>query len=294
MERMAEPLFTTLLAQEWAELAQTPKPTALGTMLRYSGADGCGRRMGYDWFDAEYSEPPTPASVFQAGVGTLVGEAAANRMIAKYGGEAEKASQVNEWISGSADWYAVETPLGEIVYEHKMKSSFAFNKALGYKRAFGKASLTGKEGPPKEAVKQAGMNALGIEATYGRTINTVVVGVVSTEIISVRENEQINVHDLARFSAEWVIPRDEWEPQTLVEIDRLMALGEMMDLGYLPPRQAVGDDDTPILLEPGSATWQCNYCPFKGLCAADGSGTIRVLDSKLSRRSAVPSTEMEK
>ena len=291
--RETKPFFTGLLAESWALAAQTPKPTALGTMLRYSGANGCGRRMGYDWFDALYTEPPTPASIFQAGVGTLVGEAAANAMIAKYGGEAEKPSKVNDWISGSADWFGEDTPVGRVVFEHKMKSSYAFNKAMGYKRIGGKASRVGNGNPPPEAVKQAGMNALGIEATYGKPINSVVVGVVSTEIVSVMQNATLKVDDFARFGAEWSVPRDVWEPMALREIDRLMAFGEMLDLGYLPPRLAVGDGDVTVELDPHGTAWQCNYCPFRSLCHSDGDGTVRVLDSKMEHRTTNEPTEME-
>jgi hypothetical protein len=278
----------------------------MGTPLRYSGAFGCGRQMGYNWFDAEFSNPPTAGSLFQALLGTIIGEAQANAMIAKYGGIAEVPSKVNEWISGSADWFSHTTPLGTVVYEHKMKASYAFNKAMGYKRGFGKASLVDPEGPPLNAVVQAGMNALGIERTYPQfcadvngtsladllilnepvptRVDAVIVGIVSADVVSVSQNKQINVSDLARFSAEWVIPRGTWEPAALKEIDRLGGFAEMMDLGYLPDRFALDDTGEHVELNPGGKNWQCGYCPFKDLCESDGSGQIRVLDSKLTRR----------
>lgn len=290
--QMDEPLFTHLLAESWARAAQTPKPTAEGTMLRYSGANGCGRRMSYDWFDAEYSNPPTPASVIQAGVGTLVGEAAANEMVAKYGGEAEKPSKLNDMISGSADWFTESSPLGVVLYEHKMKSSFAFNKALGYKRGYGKASKTGTSGPPPEAVKQAGLNALGIETTYGVHVDAVVVGVVTIEVVTVRENGHLHVPDFGRYGGEWLVSRELWEPKARQEADRLMAFGEMMDLGYLTPRSAVGDGDVRVTLDPESSNaWQCAYCPYRDLCASDGDGAVRVLDSKMAHRNTTTETE---
>ncbi|MGH9920206.1 MAG: hypothetical protein ACRD6W_15235, partial [Nitrososphaerales archaeon] len=238
----------------------------------------------YDWFEAEYSEPPTPASVFQAGVGTLVGAAAAEVMIERFGGTAELPSQVNEWLSGSADWAAQDTPAGTVVYEHKMKSSYAFNKALGYKRAFGKASLLPTGGPPTEAVAQGAMNALGIEKTHGWSVDNLIVGVVSTEIVSVKENQQINVDDAARFSAEWLVPREVWEPAALKEINRLEQFRDTMDVGYMPDRFALDDDGNRSILTPGGSSWQCNYCPYVSLCQSDGEGQIRVNDSKLIRR----------
>ena len=291
MELNQEPLFTTLFAEKWALAAQTPKPTAMDTMLRYSGAHGCSRRMGYDWFEAEYTTPPTPASIVQAAVGTLIGEQAAQAQIDRYGGEAEKQSKINEWISGSADWYCETTPLGIVVYEHKMKSSYAFNKAMGYKRGFGKAAKVKPGGAPADAIVQAGMNALGIENTYGVTVDQVVVGIQTTDVVSVRENQQINVPDHARFSGEWLVPRSVWEPRAKKEINRMGAIAETLDLGYIPDRLAVDDDEMTLRLNPESGPWQCNYCPFMALCQADGPGQVRVLDSKMERRVPKNATE---
>lgn len=286
MQPVEAPLFTHLLAEKWAKKAQTPKPTALNTMLRYSGAYGCGRRMGYDWFEANYTEPPTPGSIWQALVGTLIGEAQAEAMIEVYGGFAELPSKVNEWISGSADWFSTTTPLGPVVYEHKMKSSYAFNKAMGYKRAYGKASRTDPAGAPKDAVAQVAMNALGIERTHGYEIEWVTVGIVSNEVVSVMENAQINVSDYSRFLGEWHLNREVWEPIALREIDRLGEFAETMDLGYIPDRIALDDNSERVFLSPGGAKppWQCRYCPFVSLCKSDGEGQVRVLDSKLVRR----------
>lgn len=288
MQASQEPLFTHLLAQQWADAAQTPKPTALNTMLRYSGAHGCGRRMGYDWFDAHYSDPPTPASVFQAGVGTLVGEAAANAMIAKYGGVAELPSQINDWISGSADWASNDDPrspsIGRTVYEHKMKSDYAFNKALGYKRGFGKASFTDPAGAPRDAIVQGGLNVLGIEKTYGVSVDALVVGVVSVQIVSVKENRLLDVSDFARFGAEWVIPREIWEPRALRELSRLGEFAEMMDLGYIPDRIALDDNSERVTLSPGGDNFPCPYCPYRALCSSDGKGQVKFSASHLVKR----------
>ncbi len=287
MEQAKEPLFTTLLAGRWAQEAQTPKPTVAGTMMRYSGAHGCGRKMGYAWFEAEYSDPPTPAMVVQAGVGTEIGRLQAEAQIAAFGGEAEKPSRIGEdgWISGSADWFCATTPLGTIVYEHKVKSSLAFNRALGYRRAFGKASLTGDGRPPADAVTQVGLNVMGIERTYGITVDAAVVGVFTTDVLSVREARQVKVSDWARYCGEWVLSVDEVRTRAASELNRMEAFVEAMEVGYLPQRFAADDDGTRRALDPEGNNWQCDYCPYRQLCALDGDGLVAVLASKMTRRS---------
>ncbi len=75
MEPTRTPLFTHLLAEKWAKQAETPKPTALGTILRYSGAYGCLRQMGYNAFDAQYTDENTPADNWAMGLGTMIHEA---------------------------------------------------------------------------------------------------------------------------------------------------------------------------------------------------------------------------
>lgn len=287
MFEQLDPIFTHLLAEQAAEAAQRPKATALDTPLRYSGAYGCARRWGYDAFDAQYSEPPTPAQVWQATIGTVVGEAVARAIQAVYpDAVAEEPSQIGTFVSGSADIYAPTSPVGQTVFEHKKKGSYAFNKALGYKRRYGKFELVGAEGYPGPAMVQAGMNALGIMEKYPERgpIENVVVGVVSDDIVTVKELRQVQVSDFNRFAQEWVIPMDEWYPETIREVTRMEEAAETIDLGYIPDRWARDDFGRDKRLDPFGDDWNCDYCPFRRLCVADGDGQVRVLDSQLTKR----------
>lgn len=286
----AGPMFAHLLAQEEARKAQTPKLTALGTILRYSGAYGCARRMGYDAFDANYTESPTPASVWQATMGTIIGEKMADAIIRAYPqARAEEPSQLSEFISGSADVFIPASDIGPVVYENKKKGSYAFNKALGYSRRFGKIELKNPEGPPWDAVVQAGLNALGIQAKFPgmEPIFFVVVGVVSDDIVTVKENRQVDISDFNRFAQEWHVPADDWMPETMSEYARLSEVAETIDLGYLPDRWARNDAGHDIKLDPFGENWQCDYCPYRTLCVNDGEGQVRILDSRLERRDDV-------
>ncbi len=291
MGRNHEPVLARTVVDEWAVAAQIPKPTARGTMLRYSGAHGCFRRMAYDWFEAEYTNPPTPASVIQANMGTLFGEAQAAAQIRKFGGEAERTSQINHWLSGSADWFGQVPEYGDVVYENKMKSGFAFNKAMGYKRGYGRVSRNGEDGPPLEAVVQAGLNAIGISMELGRTVEWVIVGVLSTDVLSVNEARQIDATDTERFCGEWAVPIDVFEPWARREIARLEEAYEIIDYGNVPPTIAIGDGGVRVELDPEGKAWQCGYCPYRALCAKDGEGFVPVTQSALIRRPSTTETK---
>lgn len=281
MQPTDTPLFTNLLAESWAN--KPPKPTALNTLLRYSGAYGCLRQMGYNAFDAEPTEPLSPAGAWAMGLGTIVHEAVQEAIAQRYPNAVfEYASQVNEFVSGSCDALVEGTEIGNVLYELKTMGTYGFDSQTGLKRGFGKLVTKSPEGPKQGAIVQAGMNALGIEAMEDLTIDYLVLGSLTFETVSVKMVRQVpSLADFARFGAEWHIPRGIWEPLTRHEIDRLTSAGEAIDLGYLPDRWARDDDGADVLLDPLASCWQCDYCAFKQLCADDRGGQVRVLDSHL-------------
>lgn len=277
-----EPLFTHLLAEQWA--GRPPKPTALGTMLRYSGAYGCLRKMGYDWFEAEYTEPLTPAGGWQMQLGTLIHEAVQAAIAERFPNAMFEAStQVNEFLSGSCDAFVPDTPLGNVLYELKTMGTYAFDQQTGLKRGYGKLTFTNAQGPKQGAIVQAGMNALGMEAR-GLVIDTLVLGSLTLETVSEKMLRQLNLRDFARFGAEFHLPREFWYPMTMSEITRLSEAGEALDLGYLPDRWAKDDHGNDLKLNPLGDNWQCSYCPYQTLCVTDREGQVRINDSKLTKR----------
>jgi hypothetical protein len=246
--------------------------------------------MGYDYFEAEPTEPLSPAGAWAMGLGTIVHEAVQAAIAEKYPhAQFELGSKVNDFLSGSCDAYITDTPIGNVLYELKTMGTYGFDSQTGLKRGFGKLSTKAPEGPKQGAIVQAGMNALGIEY-HGHNLQKVeidylVLGSLTFETVSVKMARQVpQLSDFARFGAEWHIPREVWEPLTRHEIDRLTQAGEAIDLGYLPDRWARDDDGADVLLDPLGSMWNCDYCPYRQLCADDRSGQVRILDSKLIRR----------
>jgi hypothetical protein len=127
------------------------------------------------------------------------------------------------------------------------------------------------------------MNALGIERENPEIrIETLVMGSIGFEALSKQKAYNMGIEGLNRFLAEFEVPREEWEGLALAELLRMNNTASLVESGYLPNRIALDDSGEPIALSPMGRAWQCEYCPFKTLCAQDGEGTVRVLDSEVS------------
>jgi hypothetical protein len=277
------PTFTHLLAAEMWERSQVPKPTALGTPLRYSSSFACARQQGYYAFDIEPTEPMDEAGAWVTGIGTIIHEAAQEAILKAYpAAEFEVASGTN-YISGSCD---ALIPLGQatpegathILWELKTMGTYSFDKQVGWNRMRGEWKYP--EGPALKAIAQAGMNALGIEATReGVRIEDVVMGSVTFEALSITKADKMDVKDYNRFLAEFWIPRDTWEPLAISELKRAEGIFKDVEQGLLPDRVARDDEGAQITLNPSGRAWQCDYCSFKTICDADGDGVVSITQS---------------
>ena len=282
MRYMLEPRVTHLLAAELLEKAQVPKPTALGTPLRYSSAYGCMRQQGYAAIGAVPTQPMDESGAWVTGLGTIVHEAL-QEAIAKIHPEAEfeVASQHGNYISGSCD--ALLQIDGEwVLFELKTLGTDSFDKQVGWNRMRGTVGTP--EGPAQKAIVQAGMNALGIEKARGITINKVIMGSISFEALSKQKADKVGIENYNRFLAEFEIDRETWEPLAQAELSRMVEIYDILEEGNLPDRWAVDDEGTEIQLSPNGRAWQCAYCAFNTTCNNDGPGLISVLESTATRK----------
>jgi hypothetical protein len=292
MEPTNTPQITHLLAQEMWLKSQTPKPTALGTPLRYSSSYGCSRQQGYAAFDAEPTEPMDEAGAWVTGIGTLIHEALQDAISRRYPEAEFEVPSGTEYVSGSCDALIPSKYFGSVVeaegthvlWELKTMGTYSFDKQVGWNRLRGEYKYP--EGPARKAITQAGMNALGIEASReGLKIEWVVMGSVTFEALSVRKAEVMGVSDYNRFLAEFWVPRAEWEPLALEELRRIEGIHEGLSRGYLPDRVARDDDGRLMFLNPNdNKNWQCDYCAFRTLCIQDGANEVWINDSELARK----------
>lgn len=278
-----EPLVTQLLLNEWHEQAQKPKPTAMGTPLRYSSAHGCTRQMGYNAFDANPTEPVDASGAWVMGVGTEIHELVQQAIGRKYPqAEFEVATSFGEYISGSCDAFIPDTELGNVLFELKTMGTFSFDKQIGLKR-MGRKRVE-PEGPKAGAITQAGINALGIEKDRGITIDVLILGSLTFEAVSKNIARDLGIGDLDRVMAEFHVPRSVWEPMALAELKRLEDTAEIIEKGYLPRRLSIDDNGNTRELDPFGRDWQCDYCSFRTTCVNDGATLVYINDSKLTQR----------
>lgn len=287
MEPTGMPQVTHLLAEKMWVRSQTPKPTALNTPLRYSSSFGCARQQGYAAFDAKPTEPMDQAGAWVTGIGTLIHEHLQEAIAEKYPDAEFEVASGTEYVSGSCDalipakHFNVEGT--HIVWELKTMGTYSFDKQVGWKRQRGEWSYP--EGPALKAIAQAGMNALGIEGSReGVSIYWIVMGSTTFEALSVNKAANMGVTDYNRFMAEFWVPREQWEPLALSEIQRMQDIYDSVTAGYLPVRSARNDDGQSIPLDPNGRAWQCDYCAFRTLCNEDGPDPLWINQSNLVRR----------
>jgi len=298
--RTHTPLITSALVEELHTKSAVPKPTAMGTPLRYSSAFGCGRQQGYAAFDAEPTEPMDEAGAWATGLGTIIHEALQDCISRKYpSAQFEVSSRLGD-ISGSCDalisleeiraahddWDVDWGQGTHLLYELKTMGTYSFDKQLGWNRMRGTVSHEG-EGPAHKAIVQAGMNAIGIEAAFNGAVRIeyLAMGSITFEALSKNKAAAMGVEGVNRFLAEWYVGRETWEPWALEEIERMRGFAWNIDQGYLPDRFALTDGNQFLELNPNSSKfWQCDYCAFRTACQQDGPGQVRILDSVITKR----------
>ena len=187
------------------------------------------------------------------------------------------------FVSGSCDALIGTNDVGlhyggtHVLWELKSMGTFAFDKQVGWNRMRGAWKAEGGSGPAKKAIVQAGLNALGIERENPKiTIESLVMSSVTFEALSKQKAESMGVDGVNRFMAEWVIPREEWEPLVNAELDRMSSIDYTIKAGVLPERYALDDEGQHIELNPGGRDWQCVYCSYRSACQEDGPGQVTI------------------
>lgn len=288
--RVTKPLLTNVLGEKLHQESQVPKPTAKGTPLRYSSAHSCERQQSYAALNAEPTEPVDFAGAWVMGMGTIVHEALQAAIAEKYpSAEFEVASSDPTGnISGScdalitADTMGPDWKFGNLLFELKTMGTYSFDKQIGLNRMRG--TIANPEGPALKAITQAGMNALGIEAERGITIDAIVMGSITFEAVSKQKADKLGMENRDRVMAEFWVSRSEWEPLAQAELHRMSVLASSLTEGFLGERVAIGDAGERKNLSPAGDDWNCMYCQFRTVCLQDGPGAIWVNDSSLTVR----------
>jgi hypothetical protein len=229
------------------------------------------------------------AGAWVTGLGTLVHEAIQDAISRRYPSAQFEVSSAQGDISGSCDALISTDDLGShykgthVLWELKTMGTYNFDKQVGWNRM--RSAIGTPEGPSAKAVAQAGMNALGIESeNEGMRIETIIMGSVTFEALSVNKARNMDVDGVNRFLAEFEVPREEWEPLAQEELARMKSIEYTLSIGYLPNRLAVNDNNKMIELKPGNGFWQCDYCSYLSYCIQDGAEPITAMESSMEPR----------
>jgi|HubBroStandDraft_6_1064221.scaffolds.fasta_scaffold00184_35 hypothetical protein len=287
------PVLTGVLAKIVAaeSFAQGRRDTAFPTLVRYSDAGKCARAIALERILPESEDPASidVAGEFRMWLGSLIHDHVQSAIIETYGGTAEKTSQLgvscartgdadDALAAGHADWVGVidATELGRICFELKTVGAFAFDQAVGLNR---RAYQRGHPHGPKAAAKlQGALNAVANDC------DTLIIGLISMEAVSIQLAEKVDMTDLDRICGEWHYSRAEFMPWATAELERAEMIDKELLAGVLPPRIAVGDEMESIALTPENVQsdtgvpkqWNCAYCRCRDACVRIGPGIVQI------------------
>jgi len=280
------PLLTGVLAELIAEesFAEGRRETAFPCLMRYSDAGKCARAIALERI-LPVSEDPASIDVageYRMWLGRLIHEHVQASIIQTYGGVAELTSQLGQatdetaMAAGHADWVGIidGTELGRICFELKTVGAFAFDQAVGLNRKAYQRSYP--HGPKAAAKLQGALNAVANDC------DTLVIGLISMEAVSIQLAEKVEMKGLDRICAEWHYERSEFKEWAIDELERARMIDQELSAGVLPPRIAVGDEMQPIHLAPEKVQsdtgvpkdWQCAYCRCRDACVRIGPGIV--------------------
>ena len=248
--------------------------------MRYSDAGKCARAIALERLLPEGEVAVDVAGEFRMWLGRMIHEHVQAAIIETYGGVAEQTSHVGDLCAGHADWVGIisGTELGKICFELKTVGAYAFDQSIGLKRK--SYSRENPSGPKAAAKIQGALNAVANDC------DTLIIGYVSMEAVSIQLAEKVNLSNMDRICAEWHFSRQEFAPWAELELARAQAIDAFFDENVLPPCMAVGDEFETLHLDPTKVNhdtgqpraWQCVYCRVRPACLAIGPDPVLLSD----------------
>ena len=243
-------------------------------VLQPEHAGKCARRIGLDLVGAPREE--MPASMWATDLADLV-RGRALKVLA--------ASRHDERLVFEVPWTLPDLGVdGKAHFVQDVRHGLRVRRVghvtvvggYAFKRMTG--MIPQPQGPSHDTVAAGALAALALQA------DELVIVAVSTEVASSRVATRIGVSrsGTGRFSAQWVLPRDRYEPIARTEVTRLLGVARRVGGGFLPPRKipALGNAAEIVRPESGTwiapgmrgTTWHCDVCPYQERCIDIGTG----------------------
>lgn len=266
MRQVRSRTLAGILAEQWhaENLAAGPKETAMGSRFRHSDAGACERAIALTALKVD-AEPMDISGSWVTRIGTIIHEMWQEALTeALVEGSVLVELKVGDFdvYDGSGHLDALINDNGYLIcYELKTMGGASFRRAVG--APSGGWQKTAKAyGPGHSHLVQGSLNAHLSNADELR------IGYLGTEAIGLGKG----FNGLDRFSAEWVLSKDEFTPLALDEINRVNRILATVDNGVIPAR-VYPDNGTPIVIsQPETTNWPCQYCKHRTTCVRLGAG----------------------
>ena len=263
MRKVTTRTIAGVLAEKWhqANIDAGPKPTALGTRFRHSDALGCARAVALTALGHEPSNPMDEAGSWVTTLGTKIHEFWQEAVDEAIDGKVEAEVKVQSFEDGSGhiDILLTQDDGYKICFEGKSCGGTKFRYLVG---GVDRGRRLNAKGPARDHKVQVALNAFGADADEARLCYF------STEAIAIGNG----FHGLDRFTAEFVMSRDEYEPLALQEIARVRDILATVDAGIIPDRLWPGESWPPAKMSPETTKYPCGYCAHRTTCIKLGAG----------------------
>lgn len=284
------PRFAHLLATKWQADGEAERAAHVssGAQFRASDAGGCARKLAYKAAGIAESDPMDITGYWNTTIGRWLHDQWQQAVDedpdvhARF--EVEYRFLDGRGIVRVDALIELEQPSPKdqnepftIVYEGKSINGYGFKAAIGKIRRG-----TPAEGPRTGAILQGAIGGLCAGA------DEVVVGNWAKETLSGSTYDDVD--ELARFTAEWTLTREQFEPLARTELERVEGILTLLETGLLASRKIPGApgeivdpsmgrweklDPSGLTLDTGK-TWECNYCSYQSLCVQTPSGRVPV------------------
>jgi hypothetical protein len=257
------PLITDVLARSIHRemMISERKAFAFPTWFRHSDAGKCGRYLWFEHNKVEPSNPPDVSSAWVMWIGTLLHQELQRCLPERFpDAKIETPLRHGELSSGHADAIVTLDDGTKILFELKTRGSTGFDKAVGWRRKNWLTQMP--EGPKTSDRIQGALNATAIDA------DLLVIGMIGMEAASKGFADKMGIDDIGRTVAEWHFSKQEFGVWAQDEMERLAAVKDVMEEGFVPAREAVGDEFEIIKLNPNASQpdWHCLYCNHFDTC----------------------------
>lgn len=258
------PIITDVLAEavQREMLEQAKKPKAFPTWFRHSDAGKCGRYLWYEHLGTEPSNPVDASSAWVMYLGTFIHEELQRALQVRFPDcHVEPSVRHGDLTSGHVD-AIVRLPDGrKAVFELKSRGSFGFDKAVGWRRKNWAVDMP--EGPSTSDRIQGALYATAVDA------DLLIIGMICLESASKGFAEKNGISEIGRTVAEWHFEKSEFGVWAKDELERLEGIRAMLEDKVVPPREGIGDEMTPVRLNPNSGKYPCSYCSHLDTCKGE-------------------------